>query len=122
LESDEVKESYKEQARTENEAFQADHPEITATVKKTGGTRRSPPKNESLENYKNVDYLKHVNDDDHDEASCGAWLNKSDKYCTRRKKAGSDEPFCKGHMKSYEEAFAKYSHEVVEAVVESDTE
>lgn len=110
LETPETREQYKNRAREENEQFQQANPSLAAGTTRRK-TSRSPAKEESLENFKHVDYIKYTTDPEYDSAGCGAWLNRGHKYCTRRKKADSDAPMCKGHMKSYEEAMDLYPTE-----------
>jgi len=132
LESEATRDSYKARAREQNAEFQRSNPGAEKATPPTGkAPRRSPAKAQSLENFNNVDYVRYETDPDFDGEGCGAWLNRGHKYCTRRKKADSGEPMCKGHMKTYEEALEQFPRDIPaydaetngdESEIESDDE
>lgn len=121
METEETREAYKTRAREENEAFQQANPEPSSTaprLKTTAPVRpRKTTEPESLSNFKNLDLCRYLTDDDHTPDCCGAWMKRGNKYCSRKKKAGEDTPFCKAHTTVYEEAV-----EIFPPAVEDDSD
>lgn len=104
LESSEVQEAYKREANRVNEEFQRQNPDDRPVPPKAKRTPRKSAEPESLSNYRNVDFTRYETDEDYDGHSCATWLKRGKKYCSRPKKAGNEDFYCKRHGELFEEA------------------